>query len=358
MKLAPVDTAMKQKGRFRHRIIHTGQHYDYEMSRVFFEDLSLPEPHHHLGIGSGAHGEQTGKALSAIERVLLAERPDFVVVYGDVNSTLAGALAAVKLHIPIGHVEAGFRSFDMTMPEEINRKVADAVSDILFTSHPICDENLLQEGVPAEKIRMTGEIMIDALLANLPRIRKLQTLEQLGLTERQYTLVTLHRPANVDEKEKLEAILAAFARVSQHVTVVFPVHPRTRSRMKRWRLLARSRREIGMKLVEPLSYGNFVRLMLSARCVLTDSGGIQAETSFLGIPCLTLRDNTERPFTIAEGTNRLIGTDPTRIVEEVKKTMAEEMPSRRAIAGFDGKTAGRIVAAIAKFKPRAKDLAD
>lgn len=348
MKLAPVDRALKAHGGFRHIIVHTGQHYDYEMSRVFFEELDIPSPQYHLGVGSGLHGEQTGKALVEIERVIMREKPDIVLVYGDVNSTLAGALAAAKLHVRVGHVEAGLRSFDMTMPEEINRRVADTVSDFLFTPHPVADDNLRKEGVERRRIVMVGDTMIDTLLENLPRIRRLETPREMGLEEGGYMLVTLHRPSNVDERESLKAIIASLRRVSRELTVVFPVHPRTRARIGQWRLGGVSGKSDRLRLIAPLSYMKFVRLMLSARVVLTDSGSIQVETSFLGVPCLTMRDNTERPYTVTEGTNRLIGRGASMMETAVADVMRARRPVRRRIAGCHGRAAWRIAAYLAQ----------
>ncbi|MDQ7778792.1 MAG: UDP-N-acetylglucosamine 2-epimerase (non-hydrolyzing) [Planctomycetota bacterium] len=351
MKLAPVDAALNTRGGFRHLIVHTGQHYDYEMSKVFFEELAIPEPHHHLDVGSGPHGEQTGKALTAIERVLMAVKPALVLVYGDVNSTLAGALAAVKLHIPVGHVEAGFRSFDLSMPEEVNRKVADCVSDWLFTSHPVCDENLVREGAPRDRIFMVGDTLIDSLQSALGRIRALDTPARMGLRDGEYVVVTLHRPSNVDDRQSLAAIIAALGEAARTIPIVFPVHPRTRARLREWfpdAFAGESGKGGGPMLTDPLGYTQFIRLILGSRAVLTDSGGVQRETSFLGVPCLTLRETTELTYTTIEGTNRLIGKRPDAIADSIRAALAGGRPAVRPIAGFDGHAADRIAAILAE----------
>ena len=348
-------------------LVHTGQHYDVNMSDFFFKDLGIPEPDVHLGIGSGNHGEQTGKVLIEFEKILVSQRPELVIVVGDVNSTVAASLAAVKLHIPVAHVEAGLRSFDRRMPEEINRIVTDAVSDFLFTPSSDGDENLLKEGVPAEKIFLVGDIMVDSLLFNLKQAEKTDILERLGLRRKSstdhrqlisdYSLLTLHRPGNVDNKERLSRILGALAKVSSKIPILFPAHPRTRKMIDKFNLhsyfveLAEDKLPTtnnGIYLVNPFGYLDFLNLMAHAKVVLTDSGGIQEETTVLDIPCITLRDTTERPITLSEGTNVLVKDDPKRIVEEVEKALAGERHKGRCPAIWDGHTAERIVKILAE----------
>ena len=348
-------------------LVHTGQHYDVNMSDFFFKDLGIPEPDVHLGIGSGNHGEQTGKVLIEFEKILVSQRPELVIVVGDVNSTVAASLAAVKLHIPVAHVEAGLRSFDRRMPEEINRIVTDAVSDYLFTPSSDGDENLLKEGVPAEKIFLVGDIMVDSLLFNLKQAEKTDVLERLGLRRKSnsdhrrpisdYSLLTLHRPGNVDNKKRLSRILGALAKVSSKIPILFPAHPRTRKMIDKFNLhsyfveLAEDKLPTtndGIYLVNPFGYLDFLNLMAHAKVVLTDSGGIQEETTVLDIPCITLRDTTERPITLSEGTNVLVKDDPKKIVEEVEKALAGERHKGRCPAIWDGHTAERIVEILAE----------
>lgn len=348
-------------------LVHTGQHYDVNMSDFFFKDLNLPEPDVHLGVGSGNHGEQTGKILIEFEKVLLRQRPELVIVVGDVNSTIACSLAAVKLHIPVAHVEAGLRSFDRSMPEEINRIVTDSISDYLFTPSPDGDENLLKEGIPAEKIFLVGDIMVDSLLFNLKEAKKTDILERLGLqpkplTDRcqlttDYCLLTLHRPSNVDNKETLSRILGALATVSSRIPILFPAHPRTRKMIDEFDFKSHfvdiSNNDLpitnsGMYLANPFGYLDFLNLMAHAKIVMTDSGGIQEETTVLNIPCITLRDTTERPITLSEGTNVLVKDDPKRIVEEVEKILGGNGRKGTCPKIWDGHTAERIVRVLAE----------
>jgi UDP-N-acetylglucosamine 2-epimerase (non-hydrolysing) len=309
------------------------------MSGNFFEDLGIPAPDFHLGVGSGSHAEQTAEVLRRFEPILLQEEPDLVVVVGDVNSTLAASLAAAKLCVPVAHVEAGLRSFDRTMPEEINRLVTDALSDFLFTTEPAAEENLHREGVPASRIHFVGNVMIDTLLANLENARKLDVLERLGLRRRAYALLTLHRPSNVDQPERLRALFSLFESIHAEIPVVFPVHPRTAA------AIARTLGGEAPRLLttEPLGYLEFLRLTADCKFVLTDSGGVQEETTVLGIPCLTLRDNTERPVTVTHGTNTIVGSEPTRIRAEVRKILDGGGKRGRVPDGWDGEAARRIV---------------
>lgn len=343
MKVAPIAREFaKYKDKFEHLIVHTGQHYDEKMSKIFFDELEIPKPDINLEIGSGNHGEQTGKVMIEFEKVCLQEKPDLVLVYGDVNSTIAAALVASKLHIKIGHVEAGLRSFDRTMPEEINRILTDAISDILFTPSPDGDENLLKEGVSKEKIHMVGDIMVDSLLFNKDKAAKLNIASFLGLENKKYALLTLHRPSNVDSKENMEKIFAALKVISQEIPIIFPIHPRTAKMLEEFVLL----KGVNIKVVQPLGYLEFLNLMMNCKLMFTDSGGIQEETTVLGIPCLTLRDTTERPITLTHGTNTLVWNDTDKIIKEAKKILEGQEKNGNCPDYWDGKTAERIVEII------------
>jgi UDP-N-acetylglucosamine 2-epimerase (non-hydrolysing) len=339
MKIAPLLRELHRRPCFQTLLVHTGQHYDAAMSSNFFRDLGIPEPDVNLGVGSGSQAEQTAEVLRKIEGVLLQHRPDALVVVGDVNSTLAATLAAAKLLIPVAHVEAGLRSFDRTMPEEVNRLVTDVLARWLFTSEPSGDENLAREGVPAEKVHFVGNIMIDTLRANLERARALDTLDRMGLRPGGYAVLTLHRPSNVDDPEKLAGLFGVLEEVHQRIPVVFPVHPRTSASIAR--LLGG--REPRLLLTEPLGYLEFLRLLADARLVLTDSGGVQEETTVLGVPCLTLRVNTERPVTVTQGTNVIVGQDPERIRSEALAVLSGGGKKGRVPDLWDGSTARRIV---------------
>ena len=339
IKIAPLMEELRGRVSFHSRLVHTGQHYDRAMSENFFRDLGIPEPDINLGVGSGSHGEQTGRVLIQMEALLEEQRPDVLVVVGDVNSTLAASLAAVKLQIPIAHVEAGLRSGDRTMPEEINRILTDAISTWLFTTEADADKNLLREGVAPERIHRVGNVMIDTLLRNLARARKLNTLEDLGLEPGGYALLTLHRPSNVENSEKLQALFAALEEIHRELPIVFPVHPRTAAAIEAH--LGGS--QPALRNTEPLDYLDFLRLMADAKLVLTDSGGIQEETTALGVNCLTLRDNTERPITVTEGTNTIVGSHPDVILSETRKILGGESKTGRTPELWDGAAARRIV---------------
>ncbi len=346
MKMAPLYFALARNRSFRPTIVHTGQHYDYAMSQAFFEDLELPEPHHFLGTGSGSHAEQTARILIEFERVLLGDHADLVMVFGDVNSTLACSLTAKKLLVPVAHVEAGLRSRDETMPEEINRRVTDTISDLLFTPSPDGDANLIAEGVRKNRIHLVGNIMIDSLVTILGRISREQELEILrrwSLRRGEYVLVTLHRPSNVDERHSLRRILEFLNRLSREAPVVFPMHPRTKKNIAAFDINI----PFGpaFQIVDPVRYREFITLEKNARFVLTDSGGIQEETTFLGLPCLTLRPNTERPITITEGTNELTNLDT--VEEQSRRILSGRWKSGKAPGLWDGKTAERIVKVLA-----------
>ncbi len=351
MKVAPLLWALAERGGpFTPRLVHTGQHYDPAMSDVFFQQLRLPPPDAHLGVGSGTHGAQTARVLEAFEEYLLASdpRPRGVVVVGDVNSTLACTLAAVKMAVPVAHVEAGLRSFDRSMPEELNRVMTDAVADVLLVSEPSGIDNLRREGVPRERIHFVGNVMIDTLVQELPAARALGMPASLGLPERGFSFVTLHRPANVDDPARLGALVGLLTRVARSAPVVFPLHPRTRERLQRSGLLARLEADGAVRLLGPLGYRESLGLIAAARFVLTDSGGIQEETTYLGVPCLTLRPNTERPVTLTEGTNRLVGDDLAAAEAAVAEILAGRFPAGRPIPGWDGQAAGRILNVLAE----------
>ena len=343
MKVAPVVAGLEKKPDVYQVIVHTGQHYDENMSSVFFNQLGIPEPDINLGVGSGSHAQQTAQIMRRFEPVVLEQRPDLVLVYGDVNSTVAAALVCSKLLIPVGHVEAGLRSCDRTMPEEINRLLTDQLADYLFTPSADGDANLIKENIAPEKIFRVGNVMIDTLVRLLPRARKTDPLPEL--TREAYALVTLHRPSNVDDPDKLADILTALDTISQKLPLLFPMHPRTRAKMAAMHLTPADSR---LHIVDPLGYLEFLALQDRARLVITDSGGIQEETTYLGIPCLTLRENTERPVTITAGTNRLVGSDPRRLVDAVEAILMRG-PQPAAIPElWDGQAATRIAAILAE----------
>ena len=349
MKVAPIVEAMRRRTHeFAPLIVHTGQHYDEQMSDAFFRDLGLPKPDVYLGVGSGTHAAQTAAVMQAFEPVVLREKPDWVVVVGDVNSTLACALVCAKLLIPVAHVEAGLRSRDRTMPEEINRLLTDQISDLLLTPSHDADENLAREGIPPERIKLVGNVMIDSLFAQLKRAETSTVRETLGVAGEDYAVVTLHRPSNVDERDTFSGILCALEKISERIKIIFPAHPRTQKAIEAFGLYERIARTENLHLIEPLGYLDFLRLYSGARLVLTDSGGIQEETTALYIPCLTLRENTERPITVSMGTNRIVGTDASVIVSaalEVLDTPREKF-STRVPPLWDGHTADRILDAI------------
>jgi UDP-N-acetylglucosamine 2-epimerase (non-hydrolysing) len=345
MKIAPLYHALKKEAWAHPVVVHTGQHYDLNMSDVFFQDLRLPAPDIHLGVGSGSHAEQTGQVMIAYEKILLGQRPDLVIVVGDVNSTVAVTLAAAKLGIRTAHLEAGLRSFDRTMPEEINRLVTDALADILWTPSPDGDENLSREGVPPEKIHRVGNIMIDSLEMLRDRIESESVYREWDLPDGGYGLVTLHRPANVDKPETLKRLCELLITASAQKPVLFPVHPRTRKHLEAFDLLPLLTRTETVHLTEPQSYIRFMNLVFHCGFVITDSGGVQEETSYLGIPCMTLRPNTERPVTMTHGTNRLFSIDALQ--KEIQKNGFLDQERRPiAIDLWDGNTAGRVVASI------------
>ncbi len=360
VKLAPLIRAMRGDPELVPIVVHTGQHYDGPMSEQFFTDLELPRPDFNLGVGSGSHAVQTAEVMQRFESILDTARPDLVVVVGDVNSTLAAALTAVKCGIQVAHVEAGLRSFDRTMPEEINRHLTDAVSDFLFVTEESGRANLRREGIAPKKIHFVGNVMIDALETFRPRWEGSSVFDRLGLERNSpYGLLTLHRPSNVDDPRILMKILEALRMVARHLPIVFPLHPRVKQQLIRQGYSVQttpdSRRPLpgkGLGYLDPLGYLDFVALMSRARLVLTDSGGVQEETTALGVPCLTLRDSTERPVTLSHGTNRVIGSDPDRLVEVALQTLHHPPRPNGLPPLWDGKAAKRIVQVLADHRRR------
>ena len=347
MKVAPLLRALRRRPeRFDTLLVHTGQHYDETMSDVFFQELGIPRPDRHLGVGSGSHAAQTARIMEAFEPVVVETKPDRVIVVGDVNSTAACALVATKMSppVPVAHVEAGLRSFDRAMPEEINRLVTDALSDLLFTTSPDADRNLVAEGVPRRRIHRVGNLMIDTLREFARRADASDVLRRLSL-DPPYALLTLHRPSNVDDETTLRRILEALEEIGRTLPVLFPAHPRTTERLRR--LGAGNGTARGLRLVDPLGYLDFLHLQKHASLVLTDSGGVQEETTILGVPCLTLRENTERPITLTRGTNRLVGTDTRRIVKEARRALLAKRPRPSSIPLWDGRAAERIARVLA-----------
>lgn len=362
MKIAPVYHALKAETWATPLIVHTGQHYDINMSDAFFQDLHIPDPDIHLGVGSGTHAEQTGRIMIAYEKILEETQPDLLIVVGDVNSTIACTLAAAKIVYPkpiqpnklkqlnrpiIAHLESGLRSFDRTMPEEINRILTDALADILWTPSPDGDENLIKEGIASDKIERVGNIMIDSLEMLREKIEKERVYEGLSLSPQNYGLVTLHRPANVDNPEILGLLCRSIVKIAQKMPVVFPVHPRTLKNLEQNGLVDLLKQSGNIHILEPLRYIHFMNMVFNSRFVLTDSGGIQEETTYLGIPCLTMRPNTERPITVDQGTNILCSLD--NMEDLLAHILSEKTVRKPVIDLWDGKTANRVVASIKKL---------
>ncbi|MBI4994745.1 UDP-N-acetylglucosamine 2-epimerase (non-hydrolyzing) [Candidatus Peregrinibacteria bacterium] len=346
MKIAPMVAEAKKYNHFQNILVHTGQHYDKKMSCVFFDELKIPKPDINLGIGSGNHAQQTGKIMIKFDAVLEKLQPDLVIVVGDVNSTIACSLAAKKRGVKVAHVEAGLRSFDWTMPEEINRVLTDRISDFLFCTEKSAVENLKTEGISAKKIFFVGNVMIDTLLAQKRRAEKSKILQKLGLAGKKYALTTLHRPSNVDDKKMLKKIIKILGKISAKMPVIFPIHPRTEKNLKKWRIKSGS----GIRLIKPVGYLDFLKLMTRASVVLTDSGGIQEETTILGVPCLTLRQNTERPVTVSEGTNKIVGASEEKIVKYVSAILKNKsfFKYRKQPKLWDGRAAQRIIKIITR----------
>jgi UDP-N-acetylglucosamine 2-epimerase (non-hydrolysing) len=342
MKIAPIISALRGYAHVDQMLVHTGQHYDAAMSQVFFDDLGIPRPDIDLEVGSGRHGAQTGRMMTELERVFIELQPDCIVVVGDVNSTMAAALVAVKLGIPCAHVEAGLRSFDRSMPEEINRVVTDRIAALLLTPSADADENLLAEGIPSSAIHRVGNVMIDTLLTHLERAKERPTLEDFGVAPGAYGLATLHRPSNVDDPLVLESLLATLEWIQERLPVVLPLHPRTRKRLEEFSLLGKAAAMSKLELADPIGYLDFLALTANAKLVLTDSGGLQEETTVLGIPCLTLRETTERPVTVSVGTNIVVGSDPDAIRENVGKILAGHAKVGTIPDLWDGRASERV----------------
>lgn len=350
MKIAPIVLEMRRRG-MPQFFVHTGQHYDRQMSTVFFEDLGLPEPDIFLGVGSGSHAEQTAGILTAFEKICVQNNFSLIIVGGDVNSTIACALAAAKLGIPVAHVEAGLRSFDRSMPEEINRILTDHLSELLFTTEETANENLRREGIAAELIHFVGNCMVDTLLKHLDFAKSLSPWQAFNFEPTEYALVTLHRPSNVDDPKSLANLMRIISEISKKIPVIFPIHPRTRERLSKFQIPTAA----SVMICDPLPYLTFLGLMAEARFVLTDSGGIQEETTVLNVPCLTLRSNTERPITISLGTNRVIGTDPDVILRAAEKILNGKRAVVKKPPFWDGGAAIRVVDIVEKWS-NSRDL--
>jgi UDP-N-acetylglucosamine 2-epimerase (non-hydrolysing) len=346
MKIAAIMREMARRPEeFRQILVHTGQHYDEAMSKVFFQDLELPRPDIYLGVGSGSHAVQTAKVMLAFEPVLIEHKPDLVIVVGDVNSTVACALTAAKVGVKVAHVEAGLRSFDRTMPEEVNRLLTDQIAELLFTTEPSANVNLRLEGIPHEKVHFVGNVMIDTLIRLLPKAQG-EGFSAKGLPKEKYALVTLHRPSNVDDMAMLTSILDTLQAISNDLPVIFPMHPRTRQRISDFGLTASS--DGALRLIDPLGYLEFLALENNAQMVITDSGGIQEETTYLGVPCLTVRENTERPVTVELGTNIIIGRDMARLRDEVSKILDGNAKKGNIPPLWDGTASERIADIMSK----------
>jgi UDP-N-acetylglucosamine 2-epimerase (non-hydrolysing) len=345
MKIAPLMDALRAVPGVRQVLVNTGQHYDEAMAKGFIHELSLPVPDRDLEVGSASHAVQTANVMIRFEQVCLEERPDLVVVVGDVNSTMAATLVAAKLLIPVAHVEAGLRSFDRTMPEEINRIVTDRLADVLLTPSQDGNDNLLREGVPAERIHLVGNIMIDTLFRHLPLATLDRVADRVRVRDQEYAVLTLHRPSNVDVLDTFRGILSAIAAIAAELPVVFPVHPRTQARVKEFDLESCLK---NVQVTRPMGYIDFLSLTSHARLVLTDSGGLQEESTALGIPCLTLRENTERPITVSQGTNTVVGLEPANILAGYRAAMLGKTPSRRP-ERWDGQTAPRIAGVLQRY---------
>jgi len=347
VKVAPLIEEIKKYNNIDHTLVHTGQHYSKNLSKLFFDELSIPKPEITLNIGSGSPGEQIGNIIIKLEKVLIEKEPDLVIVVGDVNSTLAGAITAKHLGMKVAHIEAGLRSFDLNMPEEINRMLVDRISDLLFTTEDSANENLLREGVKSKKIFFVGNLMIDNLLKHKEESEKTRILEDLKLNKKNYVVLTVHRPSNVDNKNNLENVISIIKEIQNHIPLVFPMHPRTKKNFEHFQLEKEIKKMNNLKIIEPLGYLEFLNLMSNSKFVLTDSGGIQEETSILKIPCITLRENTERPITLTKGTNLLKSTNKEKVIEKSLEIINNKiLLNKENIPLWDGKAAKRIVRII------------
>jgi UDP-N-acetylglucosamine 2-epimerase (non-hydrolysing) len=349
MKAYPVEREFAKQSQIQHLLLHTDQHYDRLLSDNFFKDLNLRNPDIGLNIGSAPLGEQVGKTMASFEKKVNEIKPDMVIAIGDANPAVACSLVASYHHIPVAHIESGLRSFDRTMPEEINRVLTDALSDLLFTPHVVADQNLKKEGIPEEKIHMVGDVMIDGILEYQSKAHSLKTWEDNGLEKGNYAVLTMHRAASVDHQQTLEGMVSALVEISQELPIIFPVHPRTQKNLLKFNLRQEMEKAPNIILVEPLSYLSFLSLVLEARLILTDSGGLQKEASYLNIPCLTMRENTEWTFTLEEGTNRLVGMNKKDILEGFHQVLSEKPKERVTYPCWDGKTGQRIVQTIVDF---------
>ncbi len=343
MKISPIIQAIEKSGKLGYYLVHTGQHYDEKMSGAFFEELGIPHPHIDLGVGSGSHAEQTAKIMIEFEKICMLEKPDLVLVVGDVNSTMACTIVAKKLWVPVAHVEGGLRSHDMRMPEEINRMVTDAITDLFFTTDPDANENLRKEGVRESRIHFAGNVMLDTLRTNISRASESKILERLGLKSKEYAFLTMHRPSNVDDQSVLSGLIGAFEYIEKKIKLVFPAHPRTLGRLEAFGLMDRIRNMKNLVITEPLGYLDMLQVNKHSFFALTDSGGLQEETTVLGIPCITMRENTERPITVEIGTSELVGSDPEKIRNAVDRIMAGHWKKGSLPEGWDGKASERIV---------------
>ena len=351
MKIAPIQRVMSTYENIETVLVHTGQHYDKRMSKLFFDDLQMPQPDIYLNVGSASHAEQTARVMVEFEKVIEREKPDLVVVVGDVNSTAACSLVAVKMGVKVAHVEAGLRSFDRDMPEEINRLVTDVISDYLFVTEKSGLDNLKREGIPDEKVHFVGHVMIDSLIHFAEKAKHSAIMEELKVLPQDYALVTLHRPSNVDGKESFTRLLDAFSEIEKNLKIIFPIHPRSLKMIEQFGLQEKVDNMKNLHLLKPLGYLDFMKLMHNAKLLLTDSGGIQEETTYLGIPCLTMRENTERPVTVEIGTNVIVGSDTELIIKEVRKIINGEAKKGEIPELWDGKAAERIVAILAQTTP-------
>ena len=343
IKIAPLAEEMKKHPEIRNILVHTGQHYDKQMSKLFFDDLEIPKPDINLGVGSASDVTQTADIILKLEKFVLKEKPDLVVVVGDVNSTLAAALSAVKCNVKVAHVEAGLRSFDRTMPEELNRILTDHISDFLFTTEESANKNLAEEGISKDKIFFVGNVMIDSLLSHREMAKKSKILPKLNIAKNGYAVLTLHRPSNVDSKKSLEHIIDILNEIQQKIKIVFPIHPRTVKNLKKHGLYNKLKTRKNIIITEPLGYLDFLNLMSNSRLILTDSGGIQEETTVLGVPCITIRNSTERPVTAEQGTNALVSTDKSKIVKACSKLLKSAHFKAKIPKFWDGKAAKRII---------------